>query len=258
MRLRSKRLNLESSIYSEEVTENDSSQSRAASRDSSEEESEWGTRTANLRRSTRNKLTPSRRDTPSRKVAPSSSSTHVARKSIKRLKLSPCNTPLKRHTLRTDTLDSSSDESVAPAKSRHSSALEAARQSLRVSSVPDTLPGRETEFSNVYSFLRGKLTTGSGGCMYISGVPGTGKTATSLGVVRRLQNEVGGAKKIPKFVFSHLNGMQFARPEHLYSRLGQDVFREKKKISSERSLKLLDDYFSSPDQIPVSYFQSFC
>ena len=89
--------------------------------------------------------------------------------------------------------------------------------------------------------------------MYISGVPGTGKTATSLGAITRLQKETGGVKKIPKFIFSHLNGMQLPRPEHLYTRLAYDVFGEKKRISADKYLKILDEYFSDSDQDPVSY-----
>ena len=185
-------------------------------------------------------------------VAPSPA-TPVVRKLVnKRLKLSPCESPLHKHVIITDTVDSSSDESVSVGVAPNKNSLEAARRSLRVSFVPETLPGREGEFSNIYSFLRGKLSTQSGGCMYISGVPGTGKTATSLGVIARLQRETRGVKNIPKFIYSHLNGMQLSRPEHLYTRLANDVFGEKRRISADKCLKLLDDYFSDREQEPVS------
>lgn len=52
--------------------------------------------------------------------------------------------------------------------------LEQIRERLHVSAVPNSLPCREKEFSDIYSFIFGKLTDGSGGCIYISGVPGTG------------------------------------------------------------------------------------
>ena len=249
MRLRSKRsTNNDLSSTPDDVTPTDTSDSYTASRDSSVEKLPDRTR-----RSTRGNPTP----TPSKKVTPSRS-TRVARKSMKRLKLSPCKSPLYKHTLLTGTQgDSSSDESVSivtpkPLKNQ----MEVARQYLRVSSVPDSLPGREGEFSNVYSFLKGKLTTKSGGCMYISGVPGTGKTATSLGVIARLQKEIGGSKKIPRFIFSHLNGMQLSQPEHLYTRLARTVFEQKKKISAEKCLQMLDGYFSEKDQKPVSLHTS--
>lgn len=43
--------------------------------------------------------------------------------------------------------------------------LELARARLHVSAVPDTLPCRETQFHDVYSFVEGKLLDGTGGCM---------------------------------------------------------------------------------------------
>ena len=244
MRLRSKRHTLDDPSTYDDATD-PYSDSNIASGDSMQEFVNTNT-ACTPRRSGRNK------PTPTRKVAPSPA-TPVPRKSInKRLKLSPFEPPVQRHVLITDTVDSSSDESVSVGVVPNRNSLEAARHSLRVSSVPDTLPGREGEFSNIYSFLRGKLITQSGGCMYISGVPGTGKTATSLGVITRLQKETGGVKKIPKFIFSHLNGMLLSRPEHLYTRLAHDVFGEKKRISADKYLKILDDYFSDREQEPVS------
>ncbi|KAG7266832.1 hypothetical protein CRUP_024012 [Coryphaenoides rupestris] len=56
--------------------------------------------------------------------------------------------------------------------------LEVARARLHVSSVPESLPCREQEFQDIYNFVESKVMDGTGGCMYISGVPGTGKTAT--------------------------------------------------------------------------------
>ena len=47
-----------------------------------------------------------------------------------------------------------------------------------MSAVPRELPCREEEYAEIFGFLEGKLQDGTGGCLYISGVPGTGKTAT--------------------------------------------------------------------------------
>ena len=43
--------------------------------------------------------------------------------------------------------------------------LEKARSRLHVSAVPDSLPCRENEFQQIYSFVEGKLLDGTGGCM---------------------------------------------------------------------------------------------
>lgn len=57
--------------------------------------------------------------------------------------------------------------------------LEMIRERLQVSAVPKSLPCREKEYSSIYEFITGKLMDGTGGCIYISGVPGTGKKKIS-------------------------------------------------------------------------------
>ena len=52
------------------------------------------------------------------------------------------------------------------------SSLEEAQLRLHVAAVPDSLPCREDEFAEILSFTEGKISEGSSGCMYISGVPG--------------------------------------------------------------------------------------
>lgn len=50
--------------------------------------------------------------------------------------------------------------------------------------------------------------------MYISGVPGTGKTATLCEVKRKLNGE---SKRLPKFKFIEINGMKLAQPNRFCS-----------------------------------------
>lgn len=50
--------------------------------------------------------------------------------------------------------------------------LEKARAQLHVSAVPKSLPCRDQEFNDIFEFLEKKISDGSSGCMYISGVPG--------------------------------------------------------------------------------------
>ena len=57
-------------------------------------------------------------------------------------------------------------------------------------------------------------------CLYIAGVPGVGKTACVLEVMRRLlaDSESG---KLPGFEFAEINALRLPAPQHVYSRLAQ-------------------------------------
>lgn len=52
-------------------------------------------------------------------------------------------------------------------------------------------------------------------CMYISGVPGTGKTATVTAVIRKLQ-EMAQDGDITEFDYVSLNGMRLTEPRQAY------------------------------------------
>jgi origin recognition complex subunit 1 len=71
-----------------------------------------------------------------------------------------------------------------------SSPYQHARSTLHVSSVPLSLPCRDAEFSTVYTYLHSAITSGTGACLYISGTPGTGKTATVREVIAQLHSAV--------------------------------------------------------------------
>lgn len=51
-------------------------------------------------------------------------------------------------------------------------------------------------------------------CMYISGVPGTGKTATVHEVIRSIQE---AQDDLPEFTFVEINGMKLTEPAQAYS-----------------------------------------
>ncbi|KAH0618614.1 hypothetical protein JD844_017989 [Phrynosoma platyrhinos] len=94
-------------------------------------------------------------------------------------------------------------------------ALEEARVRLHVSAVPDSLPCREKEFQDICNFIESKLIDGTGGCMYISGVPGTGKTATVHEAICYLQ-QAAENDELPSFQFIEINGMKLTDPHQAY------------------------------------------
>ena len=98
-------------------------------------------------------------------------STPTARRVKKELQI----TPLPMRTLPSSLLDS-------PYK--------LAQANLHVSAVPTSLPCREEEYTQILEYLENAIDEGIGACIYVSGVPGTGKTATVREVIRALNGLV--------------------------------------------------------------------
>jgi len=145
-----------------------------------------------------------------------------------------------------------------------------ARARLHVSNAPDSLPCREEEFIEIEDLIRGNLQAKTGSCIYISGVPGTGKTATVHRVSQRrscclyffifflsffqtsehffnvLHQVVEALEKDFDFVFVDINGMRLSDPQDVYSLLYKGLTG--KKASNQQSANLLEKRFSPPAQ----------
>ncbi|XP_075676508.1 origin recognition complex subunit 1-like [Dermatophagoides pteronyssinus] len=113
---------------------------------------------------------------------------------------------------------------------------------LHSSSVPESLPCREFQFNDIHNFITKKLYENEGGCMYISGVPGTGKTATLCEVKRKLNEE---AKNLPKFKFIEINGMKLAQPNRFCSHFLMELNGIEK--SNYQATNILAERFSNMD-----------
>ncbi|KAJ1933513.1 Origin recognition complex, subunit 1, partial [Kickxella alabastrina] len=121
---------------------------------------------------------------------------------------------------------------------------ETARQRLHVSAVPDTLPCREDEFAEIYGSLYNAIEERNSMCMYISGVPGTGKTATVYEVIRTLQeNSEDG--ELSEFQYIELNGMKMTEPSQAYAQLWQAISGGE-KATPRHAAQLLERHFSAP------------
>lgn len=124
-----------------------------------------------------------------------------------------------------------------------SSPFQIARTRLHVSAVPSALPCREEAFAAVYSHLEAAISDGSGSCIYISGTPGTGKTATVREVVTQLNASVF-AEELDEFIFVEINGMKVTDPHQSYALLWEALRGD--RVSPSHALNLLDREFSNP------------
>ncbi len=110
-----------------------------------------------------------------------------------------------------------------------------------MSAVPESLPCREDEFAEVLGFTGSKLAEGSGGCMYISGVPGTGKTATVMEAVRKLKEHVREGD-LEDFDFIEINGMRLTEPNQAYVQVWKKLTGQ--KVTADHANALLEKRFS--------------
>ena len=129
------------------------------------------------------------------------------------------------------------------------SPYQAVRNRLHLSCVPRTLPCREAAFREVFSHLEAAIIEGAGSCIYISGTPGTGKTATVREVIAQM-NAAVEADEIDDFVFVEINGMKIPDPHQSYALLWEALRGD--RVSPSHALALLNAEFSkpSPRRIP--------
>lgn len=75
--------------------------------------------------------------------------------------------------------------------------------------------------------------------MYVSGVPGTGKTATVTAVIRALQSD----KKLTAFEYVEINGMKITEPRQAYVQMYRQI--SGKTVLWEQAKNLLEKHFTT-------------
>lgn len=80
-------------------------------------------------------------------------------------------------------------------------------------------------------------------------MPGTGKTATTLEVVKKLQKESELKKKGYSFDFIHINAMSLTNPNLVYTILNEKITG--RRVNPTSSATFLDEFFKKKDKIKV-------
>lgn len=158
-----------------------------------------------------------------------------------RLKLSPKKTGANSLKLMRAGILTPTVQSRATAVKGTSTPLNKARVALHVAHVPDALPCREREAADIFRFVGSKLMDGCGGCIYISGVPGTGKTATVTYVIRQLQMQSKNGI-LPDFEYVNVNGMRLTEPRQSYVEILKQLTG--KIVQWEQAYNQLDSKFT--------------
>ncbi|KAL5594555.1 hypothetical protein BROUX41_001480 [Berkeleyomyces rouxiae] len=133
---------------------------------------------------------------------------------------------------------------IIPMETIQASPFQQARTQLHVAAVPLTLPCRENEFAEVYFHLEKAISNGTSNCIYISGTPGTGKTATVREVISRLEDSVLN-DELDDFIFVEINGLKITDPHQSYALLWEALKGE--RVSPAQALDLLEREFSAPN-----------
>ena len=109
--------------------------------------------------------------------------------------------------------------------------------------ISDFLPCREREQEIIYKYIKtGLYTKGNYSSLYISGMPGTGKTDSVKRVIEILENQFKQySKNQNKFLKIYINGIEFLHPKKVFKRIYENIFTKKKKLFS--IIKALDEFF---------------
>ncbi|KAM0824646.1 hypothetical protein ACQ4PT_070060 [Festuca glaucescens] len=121
--------------------------------------------------------------------------------------------------------------------------LEKAKATLLLATLPKSLPCRDKEMEEISTFVKDAICNDQclGRCLYIHGVPGTGKTMSVLAVMRRLRSEFDSGALRP-YCFIEINGLKLASPENIYKVIYEQLSGH--RVGWKKALHYLTEHFS--------------
>eukprot|EP01117_Protostelium_nocturnum_P008093 TRINITY_DN2882_c0_g1_i9.p1 TRINITY_DN2882_c0_g1~~TRINITY_DN2882_c0_g1_i9.p1 ORF type:complete len:398 (+),score=110.86 TRINITY_DN2882_c0_g1_i9:114-1307(+) len=96
--------------------------------------------------------------------------------------------------------------------------IERAIKSFSSHSIPEHLHGREEKESEITNYIKERIKTQTSGSMYISGKPGTGKTAT----IQKIRKDLS-LSKVRKCKQFFLNCMELKDKRQIYKEIGKTL-----------------------------------
>ncbi|XP_044529907.1 cell division control protein 6 homolog [Gracilinanus agilis] len=96
--------------------------------------------------------------------------------------------------------------------------------------VPDRLPAREKEMDIIRHYLKEHICGEKSGSLYVSGAPGTGKTATLTRILQDFKEELKDTKTVM------LNCMSLRTSQAVFPAIAQEICKEKVSKSSGKDL----------------------
>lgn len=121
-----------------------------------------------------------------------------------------------------------------------SQAFKDLKAKLEAGSVFEMVVGREDEFMTIMMNVQDAIWAEEGCCIYVSGTPGTGKTATIRHVVEALKQEME-AGQVPPFDFTEICGLRIILAPYVYELLWESISGY--KIHPSNASTLLDEHF---------------
>ncbi|XP_065866888.1 origin of replication complex subunit 1B-like [Euphorbia lathyris] len=121
--------------------------------------------------------------------------------------------------------------------------LEKAKATLLLATLPKSPPCRNKEMEEISAFIKGAICDDQclGRCLYIYGVPGTGKTMSVHAVLRNLKSEVDSGNMRP-YSFVEVNGLKLASAENIYRVIYEALSGY--RVGWKKALQLLNERFS--------------
>lgn len=125
------------------------------------------------------------------------------------------------------------------------------KEKLHTSTKIASLPCREDEFTSIYLNLETAIKEEAGCCIYVSGTPGVGKTATIREVVRELK-DISSQGLLNDFDFLEINCLKLLTPYSAYEKLWQHIYN--RKVTPANAALLLEKYFNDDGtEFPESF-----